>query len=137
MKLYMIPPGPPSQVVLTTIYQHGWEDKFEFQFMMPDGKANKTEEFLALNPRGQIPTLQDGDTGISEGNAIVRYIHAKIGENSDFWPTDALERTKIEVQIAHETANLRKVHGALYYAGFIGPLFRGAEKPSAEELKKL
>ena len=105
--------------------------------MIPDGKANKTEEFLVLNPWGQIPTLQDGDLGISESDAIVRYFHAKFGEDSEFWPKDDLKRIKIEIQIAHETSNLRKAHAALYYEAYGKPLFYGAPKPSEEELKKL
>ena len=41
------------------------------------GKSNKTPEFLKLNPFGKVPTLEDGEVGIFEGNAIARYVAAK------------------------------------------------------------
>ena len=38
------------------------------------GKSNKTDEFLALNPWGKIPTLETPDGGIWESNAIARFV---------------------------------------------------------------
>jgi glutathione S-transferase len=38
-----------------------------------------TPEFLALNPNGRIPCLQDGDFTIFESNAICRYLARKYG----------------------------------------------------------
>eukprot|EP00300_Choanocystis_sp_HF-7_P039768 c6075_g1_i1.p1 GENE.c6075_g1_i1~~c6075_g1_i1.p1 ORF type:complete len:231 (+),score=20.55 c6075_g1_i1:31-693(+) len=38
------------------------------------GVTNKTTEFLALNPRGLIPTLSTPEGGIFESNAIARYV---------------------------------------------------------------
>lgn len=36
--------------------------------------AHKTPEFLALNPFGQVPVLEDGDTVIADSNAILVYL---------------------------------------------------------------
>ncbi|QDG79140.1 glutathione S-transferase family protein [Labrenzia sp. PHM005] len=38
-----------------------------------------TPEFLALNPNGRIPCLQDGEFTIYESNAICRYLAKKYG----------------------------------------------------------
>ena len=35
---------------------------------------NRTPEFLALNPNGLVPTLQDGDLVLWESNTILRYL---------------------------------------------------------------
>lgn len=37
----------------------------------------KTPEFLALNPRGKVPVLRDGDFALPESLAIIAYLDAK------------------------------------------------------------
>jgi glutathione S-transferase len=39
---------------------------------------NKNPEFLALNPRGKVPVLRDGDVAVSESLAILAYLDRKI-----------------------------------------------------------
>ena len=46
-----------------------------------------TPEYLAMNPNGLVPVIEDGDFVLWESNAIVRYLAAKHGEGS-LWPTD-------------------------------------------------
>ncbi|KZB60052.1 glutathione S-transferase family protein [Thalassospira sp. MCCC 1A02491] len=41
--------------------------------------AHKKPDFLALNPFGQVPVLQDGETVISDSNAILVYLAKKQG----------------------------------------------------------
>ena len=41
---------------------------------------NRTEAFLALNPRGQIPTLVDGEVAIWDSQAILVYLARRYGE---------------------------------------------------------
>lgn len=41
---------------------------------------NRTESFLALNPRGQIPTLVDGEVTVWDSQAILVYIARRYGE---------------------------------------------------------
>ncbi|WOO84230.1 Glutathione S-transferase GstB [Vanrija pseudolonga] len=59
--------------------------------------VNNTPEYLALNPNGVIPTLQDGDFVLWESNAIVRYLAAEYAASSghpELWPASA--RTRAE-----------------------------------------
>ncbi len=46
-----------------------------------------TAEYLAKNPMGLIPVLEDGDITLFESQAILRYIAARYGPQ--FWPEDA------------------------------------------------
>jgi len=45
--------------------------------------AHKTPEFLALNPFGQVPVIDDGGTIVSDSNAILVYLAKRYG--SDDW----------------------------------------------------
>lgn len=53
---------------------------------LPAG-AHKTAEFLAMNPNGQVPVLEDGDVVVSDSNAILVYLARKYAP--DWMPTDA------------------------------------------------
>jgi glutathione S-transferase len=41
--------------------------------------GNNTAEYLAMNPNGLVPTIQDGDLILWESNAIVRYLANRYG----------------------------------------------------------
>ena len=41
---------------------------------------NRTESFLALNPRGQVPTLVDGEVTVWDSQAILVYLARRYGE---------------------------------------------------------
>ncbi len=43
---------------------------------------NRESWFLALNPNGRIPLLQDGEFSLWESNTIVRYLSARYGSGS-------------------------------------------------------
>ena len=48
---------------------------------------NRTPEFLALNPNGLVPTLQDGDLVLWESNTILRYLIRQYDQSKRF-PAD-------------------------------------------------
>lgn len=52
-------------------------------------------DFLALNPNGRIPVLEDGDHVIWESHAILRYLAAKHGAGS-LWPEDVAARSEAD-----------------------------------------
>ena len=45
---------------------------------------HKTPEFLALNPAGQVPVLEDGEVVLSDSNAILVYLARRYAP--DFLP---------------------------------------------------
>ncbi|KAH9615626.1 hypothetical protein KSS87_011779 [Heliosperma pusillum] len=53
-----------------------YEKEIDFEFVTVDMKsgAHKHPQFLALNPFGQVPALEDGDIKVFESRAITKYI---------------------------------------------------------------
>jgi glutathione S-transferase len=54
---------------------------------------NKEPAYLALNPNGLVPTLEDGDMVLWEGNTILRYLAARHGQGT-LEPADPKARAR-------------------------------------------
>jgi len=50
--------------------------------------GNRDAEYLALNPNGIVPTIDDDGFVLWESNTIVRYLAETHGKGTDFWPED-------------------------------------------------
>jgi glutathione S-transferase len=48
--------------------------------------------FLAMNPHGKVPVIDDGGTVVWESHAILRYLAARHG-GTRWWPVDAAQRS--------------------------------------------
>ncbi|MEA2987033.1 MAG: glutathione S-transferase [Alphaproteobacteria bacterium] len=57
--------------------------------------GNREASFLALNPNGLVPAMQDGDVVLWESNAIVRYIASKYGAGR-LAPSDPAMRARAD-----------------------------------------
>ena len=55
---------------------------------------HKTEEFLKLNPLGQVPVLRDGDVVIRDAQAILVYLARRYG-SEDWLPGEAEPMSKV------------------------------------------
>ena len=62
-----------------------------------------SEEFIALNPLHQIPTMQVGKEGIFESNAILRYLASTY--KPEMYPTDPLSRAKVDMALDWNNGN--------------------------------
>ena len=51
-----------------------------------------TPEFLAMNPHGRVPVIQDAGTVVWESHAILRYLAARYGGQT-LWSDDPAERS--------------------------------------------
>jgi glutathione S-transferase len=80
---------------------------------------HKQPAFLALNPFGQVPVLEDGDTTLCDAQAILFYVAACHGEGQ-WLPTDPLEQARVvrwlstaagEVRQGPESARLHHLFG--------------------------
>ncbi|MEO1510109.1 MAG: glutathione S-transferase family protein [Cyanobacteria bacterium J06633_23] len=101
MKLYYFPPSPNSRrAQVVAVYL---ELSVELALInLPQGDQ-RMADFLALNPTGRIPVLQDGDFVLWESNAIMQYLASRV--STPLWPDDAQQRADImrwqSWQLAH------------------------------------
>ena len=56
--------------------------------------GNDTPEYLAMNPNGLVPVIEDEGFVLYESNAIVRYLAAKAGP--PLWPADPRHRADVD-----------------------------------------
>ena len=100
------------------------------------GKSNKTDEFLALNPWGKIPTLETPDGGIWESNAIARFV-ARSTENSLFGKSP-FEAAQVEQWVDWVRGDLELTASVWLYPiyGFL-PLVPEATEKAKEDILKL
>jgi len=69
---------------------------YELKVLSFSAGDTRKPEFLALNPRHQVPVLVDGDFKLYESNAIVEYIdEAYPGRGAPLFPGDAKTRAVI------------------------------------------
>ena len=60
------------------------------------GGAQRTPEFLALNPFGQVPVIQDGDTVVADSNAILVYLALTRDPQRRWLPEDPLAQARVQ-----------------------------------------
>jgi glutathione S-transferase len=63
------------------------------------------DEYLARNPTGLVPTIEDGDLALWESNTIVRYLSARYGSGG-LWPEDPAERALADKWMDYQIGTL-------------------------------
>jgi glutathione S-transferase len=96
MKLYFSP-GACSFVPHSLLETAG-ADYEPVMVKLHKGEQNEAP-FKAINPRGQVPVLVDGDQTITQIQAIVQYLDARFPEQQ-FLPRDTLARTRVVEMLA-------------------------------------
>jgi glutathione S-transferase len=101
MKLYGFPPSPNTWKV-RAVAAH-LAITLEEQFVDLTKGAQRTPDYLALNPTGRTPTLVDGDFVVWESSAIMQYLASRTA--NQLWPDEPRARADImrwqSWQLAH------------------------------------
>lgn len=80
--------------------------------------GDKTPEYLAKNPNGQIPTLEDGEFVVWESHTIVRYLletHGGPNGGAPWLPADAPTRALANQWMDWYLANLHPPMTTIYW----------------------
>jgi glutathione S-transferase len=91
MKLYYSPVSTASRPLLMFIA----DNKIDVDLQLVDLMSGEhlKQPYLALNPSGLVPTLEDGDFRLTESSAILKYLADKI--NSPAYPKDLRQRARV------------------------------------------
>ena len=90
--VYEHPLSPYAQKVKIALDEKG----IEYQARMPAaiGSGQPDREFLKSNPRGEVPSLIDGDFAVFDSTIILEYIEDKWPEPA-LLPTDPVKRAQL------------------------------------------
>jgi glutathione S-transferase len=86
-------------------------------------RAQRRPEFLAKNPFGQVPVIEDGETVVADSNAILVYLAARYDAAGRWLPRDALAQARVqewlslaagELAFGPAEARVIKIFGANY-----------------------
>lgn len=86
----------------------------------------RTPEFLAVNPRGQVPVLVDDGQPIREGAAIILHLCEK--HKSPLLPASGKERTTALEWLMFCNASLHPAYGRFFFTN------RNAPEPAKDQL---
>jgi glutathione S-transferase len=60
-------------------------------------RANRTPEFLARNPFGQVPVIEDGEVTLADSNAILVYLNERYAADPAQWmPRDPVGAARVQ-----------------------------------------
>ena len=126
----MISPAPPIRLHRFALSGHSHRVELFLSLLglpyelidtdLPKG-AHKSPEFLAKNPFGQVPVLEDGDITLSDSNAILVYLAMRYDAAGRWLPRDPASAARVQQwlsisagQLAHgpAAARLAVVFGA-------------------------
>lgn len=97
------------------------------------GKSeNRTPEYLAINPNGKVPALEDGDTKLWEANAIMCYFAR--AADSDLWP-NGTKQIEVMRWLSWNAEHFTRHAGTLYFQNIVKPAF-GLGAPDEAAVKE-
>jgi glutathione S-transferase len=59
-------------------------------------RAHKSEGFLAMNPFGQVPVIEDGDLVLADSSAILLYLASRYDASRRWYPEGPVEQARIQ-----------------------------------------
>jgi len=92
--------------------------------------GTREPEYLAMNPTGLIPSIQDDGFTLWESNTIVRYLAAKYGAGS-LWPEHPAPRALAEKWMDYQLGTL----WVAFRAAFLGLVRTPPEKRDRDQIR--
>lgn len=122
MKLYGLAMATCTARVLAGAYEKGIDD-IQIEKVDLFSGAHKKPEFLALQPFGVIPVLQDGDLTLFESRAILRYLANKYeGQGTSLYGKTLEEKAKVEQWLEVESQNYNGPISSIVHQLVFGPM---------------
>ena len=94
---------------------------------------HKTPEFLALNPFGQVPVIQDGELTLADSNAILCYLALRYDTSGRWLPRDPAGAAQVQRWLSTAAGPL--VNGPS--SARVNVLFRRPQDPRCADIAAL
>jgi glutathione S-transferase len=78
-----------------------------YRFVEASAEVRRSASFLALNPLGQIPVLEDGEEVFADSGAILVYLAKRYASGSRWLPEDAVAAARVQRWLAIAAGELR------------------------------
>ncbi|MDY2947612.1 MAG: glutathione S-transferase family protein [Mannheimia varigena] len=125
-------------VALEWVKLHANQD---YEFQAVSREFIKSPEFLALNPRGAVPLLVDGDLALSQNQAILYYLDELYPEVKLFGSKTARDKAKAARWLAFFNSDVHKAFTPLFrlpsYAADNEELTKTIRQQAAEQVLEL
>ena len=126
MKLYYHPVSTTSRPIMMFVADENI--KMDLQLVDLMTGEHVKPPYLALNPNGLVPMLEDGDFRLTEASAILKYLAEKTG--SAAYPKDLRERARVNERMDWFNTQLYRDFGY----GLVYPqIFPNYKRPSDEQ----
>jgi glutathione S-transferase len=132
LKIYAFPLSPRSFKVLWAANQ--LELPFELRLVDFSKGAQNAPEYLALNPNGRAPVIDDDGYVLWESNAIVEYL-ASLKPQSGLLPADTQSRLQVAKWLYWESAHWDPACAIFAFERVVKPLF-GRGDPVQSEIDR-
>ena len=132
LKIYAFPPSPRSFKVLWAANHLGID--YELRLVDFTKNAQRAPEFVALNPNGRAPAIDDGGYVLWESNAIVEYL-ASLKPQSGVMPQETRAQLAVRKWLFWESAHWDPACAVFAFERVVKPLF-GLGEASQSEIER-
>jgi len=133
IKLHGHPISTATAMVLCCLNEK--EVEYDFAIVELSAGAHKQPQYLALNPFGVVPTIQDGDLTLFESRAIVKYLAKKYkGQGADLLGNTLAEQALVEQWCEVEGHSFFPPASTILFQTVLRPLRGGATDEAVVEV---
>ncbi|GFU06724.1 glutathione S-transferase 1, isoform C [Nephila pilipes] len=120
--------SPPCRAVLMTIRHLGIQAELREENLII-GNSNRHPEFLKINPRSCVPTIDDDGFYLWESRAIMTYLVNKYSASNSIYPKDPKKRAVVDMMLNFDQGTLYRSQVEYLYP----MIFRGEPSDPLKE----
>jgi len=108
--------------------------RFEIQPVDVLRGEGRTPAFLALNPLGQVPVIEDGELVLADSNAILVYLARRYGASGRWLPDDPIGAARVQRWLSLAAGELNDGPACARFACLIGKSATAQQLKTAQRL---
>ena len=132
LKLYSFGPGANSLKPLLTLYEKGL--RFEHKQLNPAEFEHHSDWFKAINPRGQVPALDDGGKIVTESTVICEYLEDEHPTEVRLRPENSFDRAQMRIWTKWVDEYFCWCVSTVGWHRYVGNMVKGLGDPEFEDM---